>query len=95
MRTTLVILLTFVLGAAIGAIGTRWPAFRQHGKVRHELSGPTLEQVRRMAELVTLHVPISDVQVSQLSGHTGSVSLVLIISGDVQVGVNLRSAEYL
>lgn len=56
-------------------------------------SSPTIEQVRRLASLVTLHVVVSDVQVRTIHGYTGGVSLVLIVHGGVEVTSDLAAAS--
>ncbi len=63
--------------------------------VTHRSSqGPTIEQVRKLSQLVTLHVPISDVQVSELDGLTGGLRLALAVHGDVQIGTDLSHARF-
>jgi len=62
--------------------------FRRHASV------PTVEQVRELASLVTLSVPISDVQLAELDGMTGGVRLALAVHGDVQIAANLARARF-
>lgn len=67
----------------------------QPAPVEH-VSRPTIhiEQVRQLAALVTMEVPISDVHVSEVSGLTGSLRLVVAVQGDVQVGTDLSAARF-
>lgn len=60
----------------------------------HSVNAPTIEQVRQLASLVTLEVPISDVQVSEIEGFTGSVKLVMSVRGDVQIVTDLSQAKF-
>lgn len=62
--------------------------------VRH-IQRPILDiaQVRQLAALVTLQAPISDVQVSEITGLTGALRLVVAVHGDVQVATDLNEAK--
>jgi hypothetical protein len=62
--------------------------------VRH-VQRPVLDiaKVRQLAALVTLEAPMSDVQVSEIAGLTGSLRLVLAVHGDVQVATDLNQAR--
>lgn len=57
-------------------------------------AGLTIDQVRQLAQLATLRVPVSDVQSAQLSGDTGSVRLILIVHGHVDLGTDLDHAHF-
>jgi hypothetical protein len=56
--------------------------------------GPTIEQVRSLATLLTHRVDVADVQRTTLAGYSGGVSAALIVKGDVQVGVDLGRATF-
>ena len=60
----------------------------------HRDTGPTLDQVRRLASLVTTKVEISDVTETSIDGYTGGVKAVLIVRGDVLLGVDLHGARF-
>jgi len=62
--------------------------------VVHRSTRPTIEQVRELASLVTLDVPISDTQVSKLKGFVGGVELILSVHGDVQIATDLSQARF-
>jgi hypothetical protein len=65
-----------------------------HGQVTHEHAGPTLEQIRELSELVTVTVDVADVQQTRIDGHVGGICAVLVVKGDVQVGVDLSAARF-
>lgn len=56
-------------------------------------TGPTIERLREMSELVTLTVDVADVQETRIDGHVGAISALLIVKGDVQVGVDLAGGR--
>jgi len=58
-------------------------------------SGPTIQQIRQLAELVTANVTIADVRETNLSGHLGGVHALLIVRGDVLLGPDLSKAKIL
>lgn len=73
----------------------RPPAGGAGDSVRHSGSvGPTVEQVQKLSKLVSLRVPISDVQVSELRGFTGGLRLVLAVHGDVEIATDLSAASF-
>lgn len=61
---------------------------------RRASQGPTIEQVQKLASLVTLRVPISDVQISELEGFFGSVKLVMAVHGEVEIATALSAARF-
>ena len=57
--------------------------------------GPVLEQIHAMSSLTTLRVEVADVQSpTELQGKTGGVHLVLVIHGEVMIGVDLSQARF-
>lgn len=58
-------------------------------------SAPSIEQIREVGELIVLKVPVRDVVTAEVAGWTGGNSLVLIIHGEVGLGVDLTKAEYI
>lgn len=60
----------------------------------HEHTGPTLEKVRELSELVTLTVEVADVQQTRIDGRVGGICAILAVRGDVQVGVDLTAARF-
>lgn len=57
-------------------------------------AGLTLERVRKLSELTTLNVQVADVRETRIQGRTGSIKAVLIVRGDVTVGVDLSAAKF-
>lgn len=93
---------SLVVGVALlaaGFYGHVWwsgPAESAADSVTHRSAeaGPTIEQVQELASLVTLRVPISDVQVSELEGFFGSVKLVMAVHGEVEIASDLSRATF-
>lgn len=96
MKRVLVLVVAMVAAAAAGAYwASDWGDEAGAGDpVRHVTQGLRIEQVRRLGRLVSLEVPISDVQTSSLEGLTGAVRLVLAVRGDVQIGTDLSQAAW-
>ena len=95
IRTLLTILmLSAVAGGAYLAGFHHQPAQQPHDPVVHRPSQPRIEQVRALASLVTLDVPISDVHVSELEGRTGGVEIIISVRGDVQIMTDLEQARF-
>ncbi|MEZ6190030.1 MAG: DUF4230 domain-containing protein [Phycisphaerales bacterium] len=53
-----------------------------------------LSRITELAELVTLRVPVSTVITTELSGYTGSISCVVVVHGEVELGVDLEQARF-
>ncbi len=52
-----------------------------------------ISRITEMAELVTLKVPVSTVITSELSGYVGGVTCVMVVNGEVELGVDLEQAR--
>lgn len=63
------------------------------GHLEHRSTALKVEQVRRLASLTTLRVPISDVLHTELSGYLGGVEVVLLVRGDVDIATDLERAR--
>lgn len=92
-------LLLLMFGIIIGMVGgiklmNKAPTTLQGGAVIHHYATPKIEQIKEMSELVTLHVPISDVQTSIVNGYTGSAKVTLVIKGDVDVSTDLSACAF-
>jgi len=59
-----------------------------------ETSALTIEKIQPLASLVTLQVPLSDVLVCDMEGYTGSLRLILIVRGEVEIAVDLQKARF-
>ena len=57
-------------------------------------SGPTLEQIQTLASLTTLKINVADALVTQLAGRTGGIRAVLVVHGNVTLGVDLSKARF-
>jgi hypothetical protein len=57
-------------------------------------SAPTIQQIREIGELTVLKVPVRDVVTARIEGFTGGNSLVLIVHGEVGIGIDLEQAKY-
>ena len=56
-------------------------------------SAPTIEQIQQLSSLVTLRVEVADVLESSITGYTGGVKAVLVVKGDLLLGVDLSQAK--
>jgi hypothetical protein len=56
--------------------------------------GPVLEQIHTMSSLTTLRVEVADALVTELRGRTGGVQAVVVIHGEVMIGVDLSRAKF-
>ena len=52
-----------------------------------------ISRITEMAELVTLKVPVSTVLTSELSGYVGGVTCVMVVNGEVELGVDLEQTH--
>jgi len=93
IRTALGILLLAVVAVG-GYVAHAVIGPRPQDTVRVRSEGPTVEKLRKLSKLVTLEVPISDVQVSELEGITGSITMVIAVKGDVQIAVDFQQAAF-
>ena len=57
-------------------------------------AGPTIEKIKELSALTTLKVDVADALVTELQGNTGSTKAVLIVKGDVSLGVDLSAAKF-
>jgi hypothetical protein len=85
---------SIVAAIILGLVGwITWQlASRQRG-VAGVSTGPTITQIRQLAELVTAKVTIADAKETSLSGYLGSVHAILIVRGDALLGPDLSQAK--
>lgn len=57
-------------------------------------AGIAIEKIRELSALTTLTVSVADALVTELQGNTGSTKAVLIVKGDVSLGVDLSAAKF-
>jgi len=58
---------------------------------RHALS---IERIQALSVLTTLRVEVADARVTEIQGYTGSIKAVLVIRGEVNIGVDLSRARF-
>jgi hypothetical protein len=56
-------------------------------------TGPTLEKIQELEVLVTQRVVVSDIVEARMIGRTGGIRAVVIVQGDVTLGVDLSQAR--
>lgn len=54
---------------------------------------PLLGRITELSELVTLRVPVSELRATTISGYTGTISCLLLVHGDVELGIDLDKAR--
>jgi Protein of unknown function (DUF4230) len=84
--TILMLLIGGFLGASLGS--------RHRPVVPTEMSSPVIGKISDLAELVVLRVPVSKVHVTKLGGYVGSVSCVVLVHGELELGTVLKLAEF-
>jgi Protein of unknown function (DUF4230) len=52
-----------------------------------------ISRVAELAELVTLSVPVSTVLTCELAGYVGGIKCVVVVNGEVELGVDLKEAR--
>ena len=57
-------------------------------------AGPTIERVRELSALTTLRTDVADAFVTELRGRTGGTTAVLVVRGEVVIGVDLAGARF-
>lgn len=53
----------------------------------------TIQQIQQLSELHLVRVPVQDIRHHSLSGMTGSIELLMVVHGHIQLGINLESAR--
>jgi hypothetical protein len=59
-----------------------------------EAAGLNVQRLVPLSVLTTLKVQVADVQVTRLAGRAGSVEAVLVLRGEIEVGVDLSRARF-
>ena len=55
---------------------------------------PSIESIRELADLVVLEVQASEVVSAEVRGHTGGTSVIVLVHGDVMLGIDLEQAHF-
>ena len=84
--TILMLLIGGFLGVSLGS--------RHRPVVPMEATMPVIGRISELAELVVLRVPVSKVHVTTLVGYVGSVSCVVLVHGELELGTDLKLAEF-
>lgn len=59
-------------------------------------NGPlTIEQVQALAELVTARIEVADVRQARIKGRVGGAQAILVVKGQILLGVDLNQAKLL
>jgi hypothetical protein len=57
-------------------------------------TGPSIERMSELSQLLTLRIDVADVLVSRIDGMTGGVQLAMLVKGDVALGIDLSQARF-
>ena len=101
MKLVLTLLRVIMLAAAVAGgflagscYGPKlWPRV-DAPPVIHASSVPTIEAVQKLSLLVVTRVNVADVVETKITGHAGGITAVLVVRGDVQLGVDLNRASF-
>lgn len=55
---------------------------------------PSIEAIRELADLVVLEVQASEVVSAEVRGHTGGTAVIVLVYGDVMLGIDLEQAHF-
>lgn len=93
LAVDIVEILEFLLVAGLVLLGG-WYAlhrFGRHFRVRSLVAaGPSVHRFEDLSSLVTLRVPITDVQATELGGVFGRVRVTVILKGEAELGIDLQ-----
>ncbi len=78
----------------LGAVLSRVSPDRTPAATRVVSAGPTIERVRELSVLTTLRIDVADAFVTELRGRTGGTTAVLVVRGEVVIGVDLAAARF-
>ena len=87
-RTVIVLL----IGSALGWTGA--VAYRPPSPADGLHTGPSIERMSELSQLLTLRIDVADVLVSRIDGMTGGVQLAMLVKGDVALGIDLSQARF-
>lgn len=87
-RSVIVLLIGSALGWT-GAVACRPPVTADGIH-----TGPSIERMSELSQLLTLRIDVADVLVSRIDGVTGGVQLAMLVKGDVALGIDLSQARF-
>jgi hypothetical protein len=90
MKLLLLFVLLFAFGLAVGCLF----ASRLQRIARPATTGPVLQGIQEIGSLLTLQTTVVDVHTSELAGYTGSVRVVILVKGDVQLACPVDDARF-
>src|SRR5947209_7013715 len=73
---------------------TQRELLRGHWVASPQMHPLTLERIQTLSVLTTLRVEVADARVTEIQGYTGSIKAVLVIRGEVNIGVDLSRARF-
>jgi hypothetical protein len=82
----LLIVAAFVAGRFTGRRVPETPAGTYH-------AGLTIDRITELAELLVIQLDVTDVVITSLQGRTGGVQIVLLVKGDVVLGIDMAAAR--
>jgi hypothetical protein len=72
-----------------------WQAGRGPVSLSHsEPAVLTIDCLRQLAELTTLAVEVVDIQQTSIEGHTGGITAILLVKGEVRISTDLDRAKF-
>ena len=95
-RIVAVLVVTAMLALAAGIAGTWWWLRVGRSSVRESTLTQThlltVDRIGELSALTTLKVEVADVQVTEIRGKTGAIKAVLVVRGNVTIGVDLSAS---
>ena len=88
IRTAIVL----VIGSGLGWTGAM--ACRPSVPADGIHTGPSIDRMSELSQLLTLRIDVADVLVSRIDGMTGGVQLAMLVKGDVALGIDLSQARF-
>lgn len=97
MRVIMKLIVAVVLiltGFVLGWLNYGWQPAESPKAGSDFNSEPTVEQIEALSSLTTLRVHVADAIVTEIAGKTGSIKAVLVVHGEVTLGVDLSKAKF-
>ncbi len=94
-RITRIIAGTVMLWLGLSLCGTAYDTLASAAQPRPPDEPPCIDRIRELAELTVLEVNASEIVNAEISGYTGGTCVIVLVQGNVTLGVDLGAAEYL